>query len=68
MEKLVKRRYEVDERFKKIIDDGKEKNQKFYHLETRGLKFWGCCKNKGTGEWKGENVLGQIYNRLGGQD
>ena len=53
MSELLRMRYQVDERFARIINEAKRDGKMFYHLETRGPKVW-----------TGQNKLGEILNTL----
>ena len=62
MSELLHLRYQMDQRFAKIVDDSKRDGKIFYHLEIRGPKIWGGYMK--DGEWIGQNKLGHILNTL----
>lgn len=63
MKKLLKLRYDNDEKFRKTIDFAKNNHIKLKHFERTGSKsFWGGFYK--DGEWKGTNMLGELMQEL----
>tara|TARA_B110000037_G_scaffold186981_1_gene217286 strand:- start:7261 stop:7770 length:510 start_codon:yes stop_codon:yes gene_type:complete len=63
MKKLLKLRYDNDEKFKKTIEFAKNNQLKLKHFERTGSKsFWGGFYK--DCEWKGTNMLGELMQEL----
>ena len=63
MKKLLKLRYDNDEKFRKTINFAKNNHIKLKHFERTGSKsFWGGFYK--DGEWKGTNMLGELMQEL----
>tara|TARA_Y100000389_G_scaffold80481_1_gene77134 strand:- start:6 stop:515 length:510 start_codon:yes stop_codon:yes gene_type:complete len=63
MKKLLKLRYDNDEKFKKTIEFAKNNQLKLKHFEITGSKsFWGGFYK--DCEWKGTNMLGELMQEL----
>lgn len=61
MRYLVRQRLHIDDKYRDIIQKAVNNNIKLCHFERSGKRsIWGGYINKNTGEWVGQNRLGQI--------
>lgn len=61
MRYLVRQRLHIDDKYRDIIQKAVNNNIKLCHFERSGKRsIWGGFLDKNTGEWVGQNKLGQI--------